>query len=197
MLARSLVRVEGENTMSKNLSAMGLWVCLLLLALPSAATARETDEGIAFEVRNTVFSYSRYGIFDGVDFSVENGVVTLTGRVTHGWKANEMMAAAARVDGVLEVDNQIVVLPASIHDKRLRYGLYRGIYGQPTFRRYVYLGRYPVHIVVEKGHVTLSGAVPSSVWKRLALNAARSMPGVFVVNDRISVFEAGETAALD
>ena len=53
-----------------------------------------------------------YGIFDYVDGWVDDGVVALTGYVTHGYKASKMVEFVSRVKGVKEIQNQIEVLPS-------------------------------------------------------------------------------------
>ena len=54
-----------------------------------------------------------YGIFDYVGSVVDDGVVALTGYVTHGYKANKMVEFVSRVTGVKEIQNQLAVLPSS------------------------------------------------------------------------------------
>jgi osmotically-inducible protein OsmY len=45
----------------------------------------------------------------------------------------------------------------------------------------------PIHIIVERGNVTLTGAVRSQVEKRQAESIVRSTFGVFQVTNRLTV----------
>jgi osmotically-inducible protein OsmY len=75
------------------------------------------------------------------------------------------------------------VLPASISDDRLRYRVARSIFSNPSLQRYA-LGANPsIHIVVDRGHVTLTGVVNSALDQRLAVLAANQFPAFSVTND--------------
>ena len=130
-------------------------------------------------------SNSFYGVFDYVDGWIDDGVVTLTGYVTHEYKAGRMAELASRVQGVREVQNQIDVLPTSSFDDQLRAGLARRIYGDvltPHTRTAA-----PVHIIVDSLHVTLTGTVFSEVEKRHAEHVARQTVGVLSVQNNLAV----------
>jgi len=90
---------------------------------------------------------------------VNNGLVTLYGRVTQPYKAKDLVRIVSRVKGVLEVNNELGVLPVSIQDDRLRSAIARQIYRDPVFSRYAIYINPPIHIIVERGQVTLTGAV--------------------------------------
>ncbi len=79
------------------------------------------------------------------------------------YKAKDMARLAARVKGVLEVNNQLSELPVSIHDDQLRRSIARQIYRDPVFSRYAIHVNPPIHIIVERGNVTLTGAVNSTL----------------------------------
>ena len=113
--------------------------------------------------------------------------VNLTGRVTWPFKATEIAERVSRVLGVQELRSEIQVLPVNSHDSRLRRVLAFRIYRDPVF---VGLGNRvnpPIHIVVERGRVTLTGAVRSKVEKRKAEIIARSTFGVFSVENRLRI----------
>ena len=130
-------------------------------------------------------SNSFYGVFDYVDGWIDDGVVTLTGYVTHEYKAGQMVELASRVQGVREIQNQIDVLPASSFDDQLRASLARNIYGDvltPHTRTAA-----PVHIIVDSLRVTLAGTVFSEVEKRQAEHVARQTVGVLSVQNNLEV----------
>jgi len=140
-----------------------------------------------------VTHYSQFTIFDSVDASVKNGVVTLTGRVTMPYKKDAIEKRVAMVDGVRQVRDEVTVLPVSQFDDRLRYRIARAIYGNPNFWNYAIMADPPVHIVVEHSRVTLTGVVQSDVERMLARSIAGSQFGVMsVVNNLKTEAEAQE-----
>jgi hyperosmotically inducible protein len=147
----------------------------------------ESDRAIAEEVARSVRQYVFYSIYDDVHISVNNGVVTLTGRITSPHHAGELADLASRVRGVREVRNEIKALPVSIHDDQLRYSIASQIYRDPLFWNYAIQVDPPIHVVVENGRVTLTGVVNSEVERRKAENIARSTFGVFSVENHLRV----------
>jgi len=79
------------------------------------------DLGVFNDVSKAVTRYAQFSIFDNVDVAVKDGVVTLTGDVTMPYKRDDIEKRVAKVDGVLQVSNQIKVLPVSQSDDQLRY----------------------------------------------------------------------------
>jgi hyperosmotically inducible periplasmic protein len=149
-------------------------------------TAR-ADAAIADKIAAKVRRYVNYTIFDDVNISVDHGVATLSGRVTMPYKAKDIGRLVSRVDGVVEVNNELSVLPVSIHDDRLRSSIARQIYRDPVFSRYAIHVNPPIHIVVERGRVTLTGWVNSQVERQKAEFIARSTFGVFNVENRLQI----------
>ena len=128
-----------------------------------------------------------YGIFDYVDGWVDDGVVALTGYVTHGYKASKMVEFVSRVKGVKEIQNQIEVLPLSALDDRLRVSLATNIYGNELFWTDATRLVPPVRIIVDNLHVTLSGVVFSEVEKRVAADIVRQTPGVLSFQNNLEI----------
>jgi hyperosmotically inducible protein len=147
----------------------------------------ENDDIIGREVAARVRNYVFYSIFDYVDIRVNNGVVTLTGYVVQPYRSREIERMTARVSGVKEVANQIEVLPASINDDQLRAHIASQIYGHSLFHKYAIQANPPVHIIVNRGHVILTGVVNSEVENRIAEHIARQTFGVFSVENRLRV----------
>ena len=98
--------------------------------------------------------------------------MTLTGKVTMPFKKNDIAKRAGSVDGVREVLNRIDVLPVSPYDDDLRQRIARAIYGNSAFWQYGAMANPPIHIIVEHGHVTLTGVVNSNVDRMLARSLA-------------------------
>ncbi len=147
----------------------------------------ESDQVVARDIARKVRRYVFYTIFDNVDGIVKDGVVTLTGAVTRPWEVNEIGDLVTHVSGVQRVQNDIQMLPVSPYDDQLRYTLARKIYGDPELWNYGLNPNPPIHIVVDNGRVTLTGAVGSQMDKTEAGIIARSTFGVFAVDNELKV----------
>ncbi len=130
------------------------------------------DAAIFQDVARQVTTYSRFTVFDDVRISVTQGVVTLYGKVTMPYKRDDLAKRTAGVAGVKQVNNRIDVLPVSQFDDELRFRIARAIYGNPSFWHYASMANPPIHIVVQNGHVTLTGVVNNAVEKMLARSLA-------------------------
>jgi hyperosmotically inducible periplasmic protein len=155
----------------------------LMLSGTVLAQAERKDFQIFNDVAREVLSYPRFTVFDDVTGNVDHGVVTLQGKVTMPYKATEIGRRAAKVAGVRQVRNEISVLPVSFFDDDLRYQIARAIYGNPTFWHYAAMVNPPIHIVVERGRVTLTGVVNSNVERVLARSLASSFGAFSVQNE--------------
>jgi len=133
-----------------------------------AAAKPETDAALANSVRHEIVMYGKYSIWDDVGIEVSNGTVHLTGVVTQPYKKADMDRLARNVAGAAQVQDDIRVLPLSPNDDRLRLRIARAIYGDPTMTRYAVEPLKPIHILVENGHVTLTGMVASEFDKQIA-----------------------------
>ena len=120
-----------------------------------AAATPQTDAALANSVRHEIVMYGKYSIGDDVGIEVSNGTVHLTG-------------VAKNVAGVAQVQNDIRVLPLSPNDDRLRLSIARAIYGDPAMRKYANEPFKPIHILVDNGHVTLTGMVDTELDKQIA-----------------------------
>jgi hyperosmotically inducible periplasmic protein len=156
----------------------------LVSAQAFAGQMERKDLAVAKDVIKTINNYSRFSIFDDVSVQVSNGMVILTGKVTMPFKATDMATRVAKVEGVKGVDNRIRTLPVSGFDDQLRYRIARAIYWNPDFQSYAALANPPIHIVVDRGRVTLTGVVNSEVDKRLARTLA-SFSGAFSVTSEL------------
>lgn len=147
----------------------------------------ESDKRIAEQVAQRLRRYVFFTIFDDAEIEVDNGVVTLTGRVTMPYKADAFMDLAAHVPGVQEVRSEVRTLPVSLFDDQLRYAIARKIYGDPLFWNYAVQVNPPIHIIVEHGAVTLTGVVTSEVERRKAEVIARGTFAVMSVTNKLRV----------
>ena len=155
---------------------------VLALSAPAWAADRK-DLQVARDVSKQVLTYSQFSIFDAVHMQIDNGVVTLTGKVTMPYKKNDIEKRVAKIDGVQRVVNQVTVLPVSQYDDELRFRIARAIYGNSTFWNYGSMANPPIHIIVEHGHVTLDGVVNNNVERMMARSIASSFGAFSVTND--------------
>jgi hyperosmotically inducible periplasmic protein len=161
-----------------------VFTALVLTLLPglSFAQVERKDLQVAKDVAREVTRYTRFTVFDDVTVAADSGVVTLTGKVTMGFKAQDLGKIAAKVQGVTQVHNDIKVLPTSQFDDDLRYRIARAIYNNPGFWQYAAMANPPIHIVVENGHVTLTGVVNNNVERMMAQSIASSSMAFSVSN---------------
>ena len=161
-----------------------LVTALLLCAVSALAQGERKDLQVFNDISAAVNKYPFFTIFDDVSASVENGNVTLTGKVTQPYKRDEIEKRVAKIDGVQHVVNQLQVLPVSGFDEELRYRIARSIYGHSNFWNYAVMPNPPIHIVVEHGRVTLTGVVNNEVDRMLARTLA-SQFGAFSVTSAL------------
>lgn len=148
-----------------------------------AASQDLQDVQILDNVAASVNASPHFTIFDDVTVRVEAGVVTLTGKVTAGYKRGELQKRAAGVAGVRHVVDELAVLSASGFDDDLRQRIARAIYGNSNFWHYAVMANPPIHIIVDRSHVTLTGVVRSEVDRRLAQALATQFGALSVTND--------------
>lgn len=158
-------------------------LALTVVAASSAHAAQPmADSALGATVVRSINTYPRFTIFDDVNIAVDNGIVTLTGKVTMPFKRDEITARVERLDGVREVKNDLEVLPVSVYDDELRRKIARAIYGNSAFWQYAAMVNPPIHIIVERGRVTLTGVVASEVDRALARSLATGFGEFAVVN---------------
>ena len=164
-----------------------------IVLVGSASTFADTGDvnlQIFKETQKQVNRYAYFTIFDNVEVEIQDGgAVILSGSVTNPFKKRELVERVARVDGVTSVEDEISVLPVSRFDDELRYRFARAIYGHYGFRNYSRLYP-PVHIVVERGHVTLEGVVNSEMDRTLARSLTSRLGAFSVTNELQTVDEA-------
>jgi osmotically-inducible protein OsmY len=116
-----------------------------------------------------------------VDAKVDNGIVTLTGRVNWHYERDEAEFVAGNVRGVRSVRSEIVLQPVPL-PADIKEAITRG------FQRNAVLDADRIEIEsYGDGTVVLSGYVSSWAAKREALEAAWSAPGVTHVTDYIAI----------
>jgi osmotically-inducible protein OsmY len=144
----------------------------------------ESDQQLAAAVTRVLQQYPRMTVYDYVNGSVSNAVVRLTGTVTEELKQQEIVERIESIPGVQDVQTEIAIPAVSQMDDQIRFAIARQIYGRSGLTNYS-RAVPPVRILVDHGHVTLVGVVNSQVERQRAELAARQVPGVFSVDNRI------------
>jgi hyperosmotically inducible protein len=159
-----------------------LAIVSLAIAAPAGAAGQE-ELPLLRAVQREVLRHPQFSIFDSVSAAIDGGVVTLTGKVTSPLKRNQIAERVTEVRGVREVRNHIAVLPVSTVDDELRFRIARAIYGNASFWSYAAMAHPPIHIIVDRGRVTLEGVVRSEVDRTLAYSIASSLNAFSVTNN--------------
>ena len=157
------LRVFGHSLLTA-----ALFASAALASSKSMPNVPRTDEDLAKAVRHEILMYPQYTLWDDIAFRVDNGNVVLSGAVSQPYKKDDIGRLAQHVAGVAGVTNQIRVLPLSPNDDRLRIQVARAIFRDPSLSRYS-MGAVPsIHIIVDNGHVTLTGVVANTMDKQIA-----------------------------
>jgi len=163
---------------------------LLALATIASITSAQSERGrrnLIREVRHELVMLPYYGVFDNLNYKVDGYTVTLSGQVTRPTLKSDAENVVKHIEGVEKVVNDIVVLPPSPMDDRIRLATYRAIYGRPPLDRYALQAVPPIHIVVSGGKVALVGVVASEADKNAAGLYANGVSGVFSVDNQLQV----------
>jgi hyperosmotically inducible protein len=168
-----------KNTLGRLL--LGLLVASAMSVRPAAAQL--TDSELGDRVATAVRHCPSFGIFDDVTIGVLNHNVTINGWVTDPYKRDDIGRRVERVEGIDKLNNAIVVLPTSQNDMGLRQRVAKAIYGNQMFWRYASSANPPIHIIVDGGRVTLTGAVSDQNEKSFAFALAHVNGALDVKND--------------
>ena len=134
----------------------------------SKSTVPLTGAALEKGVRHEILMYPYYTLWDDISFRVADGNVTLLGAVSQPYKKSDIENIVKHIPGVTSLTDQIEVLPLSMQDDRLRLQVARAIYRDPVLSRYA-MGAVPsIPIIVDNGHVTLTGAVENAMDKQVA-----------------------------
>ena len=140
--------------------------------------SRRSDEDIASAASNVL----KWNILlpKNLQAVVEDGWITLTGKVQWQFQRNTAEDAVKQLTGVKGVTNEIMVKP------RVAPFAVKGKI-ESALHRNATLDAKGIQIKIEDGKVTLEGTVNSWAAKEAAENAAWSAPGVAQVNNQLLI----------
>lgn len=165
-----------------------LWTAIGVYAQqPNArqGTSPQAQARVAREVRHELTMLPQAGVFDNLQFKTDGTTVTLMGQVTNQVLKPNAEKAVKSIEGVEKIDNQIEILPLLSSDQAIRVATYRAIYGAPSLERYALQAVPSIHIIVNRGNVTLEGAVLNKADADQALIRAKTVPGTFEVKSNL------------
>ena len=194
---------------------VGVALTALLSSGAPLAAQSSSDQQTIENLRKALTRVSDYGVFDFLTLQYEKGTVTLSGFAYQPGLKRQVISASRRVARVDDVVDQIVDLPASQNDDRIRWQTFDRIYRDSPLSRYApdgglsrfeqelnaqqqFLGRQPfgsyaIHIIVKGGRTLLTGVVDSELDKRIAGFRALDVPGTFGVENELVVLSANRT----
>ena len=157
------------------------------VAAPANSAGQPTSyEQLAKKVRKELVTLPWYGVFDNLAYEIDGTTVRLYGQVVRPTTRSDAERRVRRLAGVERVENQIEVLPLSSFDDSIRVGAYRALFdGNSPLFRYGQRANPSIHIVVNRGHLTLEGVVANENDRRLANILVNSVPGVFSVTNNL------------
>lgn len=140
-----------------------------------------SDSQVVAAVTDALQEDPRVWSFD-VRPSVDDGVVTLSGRVDNLKASAAAVEAALNTTGVWRVRNHIRVRPAmDVGDRQLAR------YVNEALLRNPFVERHEIDVVADNGRILLYGQVDSDVERREAQDAAARILGVTAVDNRLHV----------
>jgi len=189
---------------------LGALAAAVLSLSPVAAQDRAKD--VRQEIRKELLQLPYYSVFDFLAFKYDRGTALLMGYAYSPSLKRDAERAVKRVAGVDEVRNQIEELPPSQTDDDIRWKVYYAIYTDPFLQKYAPggamlwghrhrfggfygmwgdgmepAGNYPIHVIVNRGRVTLMGVVDDAGDKTIAGMKAQQVPGSFEVKNELIV----------
>ncbi len=178
----------------KILPLLALLAVFVISAPASLAAGKTPDSAVnnqqlVKKIRKELVTLPYYGVFDNLAFQVNGGTVTLYGQVVRPTTKSDAERRVARLSGVTRVINRINVLPLSSFDDSIRLRTYRELVRTGSLYRYFQGANPSIHIVVDRGRVTLEGVVANTMDAQLAYMAARRVPGSFAVANHLTVEE--------
>jgi len=134
--------------------------------------------------------YDRAGydnLFNYFTLDVKDGVVTVGGETLSGVGRDSALSLVQRMPGVKDVVDKVAVSPVSPFDDNLRVRAARVLYRDPVLSKYALDPQRPIRIIVDRGKVSLYGAVDSTMDKQVAGIRANQLFGAFSVENHLTV----------
>lgn len=149
------------------------------------AASNPTPRTLEDQVRHEILMVPYIGVFDNLNYQVDNGVVALSGQVTDPVRKTDVENVVKSIPGVTSVNDQIEVLPLSRFDDQIRVRTLRTLLRSAPLDKYFQGVQPGIRIIVKNGDVTLDGVVLNNGDRQIAYMAANQVPGVFSVTNNL------------
>lgn len=181
----------------KNVLCLVLSFSISLLAIPNGFAEKKTekesekgkavergvstsDEALMLAIENRVLRSAEVKS-DDIKANVEDGIVTLSGKVDSLAASRRAVELAEHVAGVKSIVNQIVVEAGDMKDKQITNTALRQFTTDDAF------DASEIKVEVEGGEATLNGQVDSLAEKRLVENKIASLKGVRSIENNLEL----------
>lgn len=151
------------------------------------AQDRSAQRDLEQKVYKEIVTLPYYGVFDNIKFSMDDGTVTLTGKVYSLGVKSSAENVVKKIDGVKKVVNNIEMLPPSSFDDSIRRGIVREFARSGGLSGYLREPMPSIRIIVDRGHVSLEGYVRNQGDYNLANILVSGVPGVFSVENNLNI----------
>jgi len=139
------------------------------------------------QIFHRILMLPNYGVFDHITYQLNGSTVVLGGSVYSLGTRKEAERSVKRIPGVESVVNNIHDLPPSSFDDQIRRRLAATLSNSGGLGRYLAWTNPPVRLIVDRGHVSLEGYVDNRADANTMNILARSVPGVFSVENHLIV----------
>ncbi len=178
-----------DQAVRQALDVDGIETVVSELKLPE----RESDNEIAQDIDKVIQRYAHYTIWDHIIGRVNDGKVFLEGRVTPDRnKVDELFERVAKVKGVQDIQNNILTLPQSHRDERVRRSIASRFSSNFHFERLASMVNPPFHIVVQNGVITLVGYVQTQFELIEMRRIVGLTPAVLRVENRLRTLKGAK-----
>ena len=172
---------------SKGILTLAITMSIVVAVVNAAPQRTAGNDRFTERIRKELVKLPYYGVFDNLAFELNGDTVVLYGQVVRAVTRRDAERQIRKIEGVERVINKIEVLPASPADDSIRRRVYRAVFRTGGLYRYS-LGANPsIHIIVNRGHVTLEGVVATRADSQLAYMGANSVSGVFSVTNNLKI----------
>lgn len=142
---------------------------------------KPTDDRMKANIEN-LFVWNPSIKLEDIKVGVSEGIVKLSGSVDHYWKRLMAEELAGYVEGVVEIINDIEIVPANrVLDKAIAERIRAVLAGHPQTRD------AKIDVSVKRGRVQLKGTVTSQSAHHFAAKAALHISGVIDLDNRLGI----------
>lgn len=140
------------------------------------------------QIRKEILTLPYYNVFDAIGYELSGDTVTLNGYVVRPSTKKDAEESIADINGVGRVINNIIVLPPSPSDDRLRQRILSTLVNRGGSLYRYFMGTNPsIRIIVNRGRVNLEGYVDNRGDFNLANVLTRGVSGSFGVTNNLKI----------